>query len=146
MTRREANGRHESWAGYAVAGLGALHLAVWGYLTRGEIAGIVRDGVAGAIGLDSARMLAWYGGVFLGVVLVLLGLLLVSFVHAAGRPAPGYVGWALVALGVCGAVMQPVSGAPLVAGVGLVIALRPGSRHGRGSRGEPTGVRYARHA
>jgi hypothetical protein len=105
-------------------------------LARDGIAGIVRDGVAGSIGRDPARLVAWYGGVFLGVVLVLLGLALVSLVRATGRPAPRYLGWALAVLGACGTVAQPVSGAPLVAGVGLLMALLPGFRRGRG-RGEP---------
>jgi hypothetical protein len=120
--------------GAILAATGVLHLVVFAALGRGPAADIARAGVVNSIGGLHDRGLFWYGGMMAGVALVLVGLLLTSWVRATGRPVPRYVGWTLVVLGVCTAVLDPLSGGVLVVAVGLIALSGPREESGAKSR------------
>ena len=85
---------------------------------------MIKSGLFNSISADpsySARGLAWYGGLWFGGTMILLGCLAHSWIKATGRPLPRYVGCTLAVLGLVGAVIEPVSGAILVLLLGLII-------------------------
>ncbi|MCL2468102.1 MAG: DUF6463 family protein [Micrococcales bacterium] len=113
------------WTGNIMVGIGALHTVVFLVVGRSQVVGMVRDGMVASIGGDEIRLVVWYGGAFLGICMVLLGVAVQHLIGETGRPAPASIGWALVAVGVVGAVVDPVSGAWLVLVCGLFMALPP---------------------
>jgi len=110
--------------GQVLIGLGILHTVVFAVILSEVLVDILKSGVFNSIGADpvyTARGLAWYGGLWFGGMMILFGCLAHSWIKATGRPLPRYVGWVLAALGLVGAVLEPISGAPLVLLLGLLI-------------------------
>jgi len=104
--------------------LGILHTAVFAIILSKVIVDILKSGLFNSITPDpayTARGLAWYGGLWFGGMMILLGCLAHSWIKATKRPLPRYIGWVLAALGLVGAVLEPVSGAPLVLLLGLLV-------------------------
>jgi hypothetical protein len=126
MTTSAPSGR-SLWhhVGALVTATGMLHLVVFAILGREAAADIARDGMVNGVGESDDRALFWYGGILAGVVMILAGLLMTSWVRATSRPVPRYVGWVLVGLGVVTAILQPLSGGVLVVVVGLVALTGP---------------------
>ncbi|MCL2422774.1 MAG: DUF6463 family protein [Micrococcales bacterium] len=112
-------------SGNIMVGIGVLHVVLFVVVGHAALADMVRDGVVASVGTTEIRMVVWYGGVFLGVAMVLLGLTVQHLMRQTGRPAPASIGWGLVALGVAGVIADPASGAWLVLACGLLMALPP---------------------
>ena len=117
--------------GKVLIALGILHTVVFTIVLLEVLIEMLKSGLFNSIGADpayAARGLAWYGGLWFGVTLILFGCLGHSWIKATARPLPRYVGWVLAATGLLGTILEPVSGAPLVLLLGLIIALtRPES-------------------
>ena len=112
--------------GKVLIGLGILHTIVFAIILSEVLTEMLLSGLFDSIGADpahAARGLAWYGGLWFGVNLILFGCLAQSWIKATARPLPRYVGWVLAATGLLGAILEPASGAPLVLLLGLIIAL-----------------------
>jgi hypothetical protein len=108
--------------GPVIAATGILHVGLFLFWGRAAVGRLLRDGVVNAI-QDSDQTTVWYGGVMLGVALCLIGLLTTTWTRTTGRPAPRYLGWSMVALGVAGVMVQPASGSALIVVYGLTILL-----------------------
>ena len=114
------------YTGYTLAGLGILHTVVFAIACFDALKEILKSGLFDSIGSDAARGLAWYGGLWFGITMILFGCFAQSWIKTTKQPLPCYIGWVLAALGLLGAVLQPVSGAILVLLLGLaVVFLRP---------------------
>ena len=114
------------YTGYTLAGLGILHTVVFAIACFDALKEILKSGLYDSIGSDAARGLAWYGGLWFGITMILFGCFAQSWIKTTKQPFPRYIGWVLAALGLLGAVLQPVSGAILVLLLGLaVVFLRP---------------------
>ena len=114
------------YTGYILAGLGALHTVVFAVLCAEGFVEILSAGFFDSIGFNSGRALTWYGGVWLGVIMILFGCFAQSWIRATARPLPCYLGWTLAAIGLIGTILQPASGASLVCLLGLLIVfVRP---------------------
>jgi predicted benzoate:H+ symporter BenE len=112
--------------GHVLTGLGILHTVVFVIFGAETIAGIFTAGFFNSIGDNAMRGLTWYGGVWLGVTMILFGFFAQSFIKSTAQPLPRYVGWTLAALGLVGAALHPLSGAILVLLLGLsVVFVRP---------------------
>ena len=104
-------------AGKVLIALGILHTVVFAIILSEVLLEILMSGLFNSIGAnpeDAARALAWYGGLWFGVMLLLFGCFAQSWITATSRPLPRYIGWVFAALGLLGTVLEPASGAPLV--------------------------------
>ena len=111
--------------GKVLIGLGILHTVVFAVILSEVLLDMLLSGLFNSIGADPAhavRGLAWYGGLWFGVNLILFGCLSHSWIKATARPLPRYIGWVLAATGLLGTILEPASGAPLVLILGLIIA------------------------
>lgn len=102
------------FTGWGLIFLGALHTVVFVGTGIETYAEILNAGVVDALGLSTARMLAWYGGLWFGVMMMLFGVFAQSWIKTTKKALPRYIGWTFAALGLLGIILQPVSGAPLV--------------------------------
>ena len=117
------------YMGWALVFLGILHTVVFASLGLEAIREIFAAGLVNSLGLDTARLLAWYGGLWFGAMMILLGFFAQSWIKATKRALPRYVGWTLAAIGLIGTVLQPGSGAPLVFLLGLIMVfMRPANQ------------------
>ncbi len=90
---------------------GVLHLLAGFVFYPEPLAAIMQDGFFNAVELNPAqfdREAAFWWMVF-GVMLLILGGL-VHWAQARTRTLPAFLGWSLLALGVAGVILMPVSG------------------------------------
>ena len=114
------------YTGWALVFLGALHTICFVGMSTEALAEMFALGLFNSIGFDTGRALAWYGGLWFGVMMILFGFFAQSWIKATARALPRYIGWTLAAVALLGTVLQPASGAPLVLLLGLfVVFVRP---------------------
>jgi hypothetical protein len=114
------------FTGWALAFLGVLHTVVFVSFGLEAFMEMFAVGLLNSLGMDTGRLLAWYGGLWFGAMMVLFGLFAQSWIKATAKPLPCYIGWSLAAIGLLGTTLQPGSGAPLVCLLGLIIVfVRP---------------------
>jgi len=104
--------------------IGILHTVVFAFALSNVLKEMVMSGLFNSIGVEAAfaaRGLAWYGGLWFGVMMILFGCFAFSWVKTTAQPLPRYIGWGFAALGLLGAILQPVSGAILVLLWGLLV-------------------------
>jgi len=112
--------------GWALVFLGVLHTISFVIMGRDAIADMFALGLFNSIGFDFGRALAWYGGLWFGAIMILLGFFSQSWIKATNRALPRYIGWTLAIVALLGTVLQPGSGAPLVLLLGLfMVFVRP---------------------
>ncbi len=111
--------------GNLLVAAGMLHIVVFVAASLDGATDIVKAGLINTIGTHEDRAVFWYGGIMAGVALVLLGLLAKSWIRVAARPLPRYFGWVLVVLGLCTAVLDPLSGGVLVLAIGILALSGP---------------------
>ena len=100
-------------SGALLVGIGALHTVFGASVYRRSLAGIWRAGFFNAVAAETSRKHAfWF--IFSGLLLIVLGQLCFWVERSLGRPLPPFVGWELLALGLLGAMLMPVSGFWLV--------------------------------
>ena len=107
-------------SGILLAATGGLHIAVGLVMGWEHYVDIVRAGFINAIGMDFVRAFAEWFFMF-GVLLLLFGLVLHHYIRRTGEPAPRFVGWWLLVMGIVGAALEPISGYWLVIPQGLII-------------------------
>jgi len=114
--------------GWLLIGTGLLHAVGFGLLPaegRRFLAGIVRDGMVGAVAGPPERY-AWFWFVMFGWLAVVLGQAVLAVERRTGAP-PRSLGWQLLAMSVVGLAAFPVSGFWLVLGqaiLALVVSRR----------------------
>lgn len=96
------------WIGKYIAGVGVVHSVFGLILFRGVFAGLLRDGLVNTVSRQPDRGFAfWF--VDIGFFWILLGAVL-DRCERGGHPLPRFLGAALGALALAGAVIMPVSG------------------------------------
>lgn len=106
-------------AGWLLMAIGLAHVALFLWLGRGPILGVVQAGFFRALFPHHDRLEIFWSLCF-GVVAFFLGQL-ISWSEAKGVRTPAVLGWELLALGLLGAVLMPVSGWWLVIVIGALI-------------------------
>jgi len=109
------------YTSYMLIFLGILHTIFFTVSFSDVLVDILRAGLFNSIGFDTARIAAWYGGLWLGIALIVLGCFAQSWIRVTAQPLPRYLGWFLAATGLVGTVLQPASGASLVCLLGIII-------------------------
>lgn len=88
---------------------GIIHTAVAVTLTKDIFAEMIRDGLINSTGRDYSRCFAlWF--LIIGVLLVLWGATLQHYINKEQKPAPLFLGYAMLLFAVVGCIIEPVSG------------------------------------
>lgn len=96
------------WIGKYIAGIGILHTGFGLVLFHGVFGRLITDGLISSVYRQPERGFAfWF--VATGLFWILLGALIDHY-EGEGRPLPGFLGWALGAITVVGATINPMSG------------------------------------
>ena len=103
----------KQWVGRWLIGVSALH-TVFAVAVFGEVlASIYKRGVYNTVGGDArTAAVAWF--VLFGVLMFICGLAIATLEKSSSRPLPKSIGWSMLALGVAGVTLMPVSGFWLV--------------------------------
>ena len=134
-SNRKKTARHNTgglwrYSGWGLAFLGMLHTVFFVSFGWESIQEMFSAGLLNSLGMDTGRLLSWYGGLWFGVMMALFGLFAQSWIKATAKPLPRYIGWSFAALGLLGTILQPASGAPLVCLLGVTIVFaRPADTH-----------------
>jgi hypothetical protein len=102
---------------------GGLHILVFGALGYQEFMEILSGGFINTVGGDFGRSLFWYGGVWLGVTMILFGAALQYYIKQTGTPPPRFLGYGMLAMGLVGGVVGPASGSWLIVLQGVIIIM-----------------------
>lgn len=106
-------------AGRLLMAIGVIHTLFVVWMGRGPLLGVVQEGFFRALSPHHDRLEIFWSLCF-GVMAFFLGQL-ISRSEAKGVRTPAVLGWELLALGLLGAVLMPVSGWWLVMVVGALI-------------------------
>lgn len=109
------------YVGSAVVIVGLIHLLVVVVAYARPLAAIVRDGVVNAVEPHPEREAAFWS-LWFGVFVATTGALIATL-QARGQPVPAVAGWSLLAMGLVGGVLLPVSGFWAGIPLGLLILL-----------------------
>jgi len=103
----------KQWVGRWLIGVSALH-TVYAVAVYGEaLASIVKRGVFNTVGTDpQTAAVAWF--VLFGAMLFVCGLAIAALEKSSSSRFPKSIGWSLLAIGVVGVTLMPVSGFWLV--------------------------------
>ena len=97
------------WIGRWLIGVSLFHTVVAGLLFGQDLITVVQRGEFHIIGSDPiAGAAIWF--LLFGVLLFLCGLAINALEQASPRPLPKAIGWALLALGLMGVMIMPMSG------------------------------------
>ena len=118
------------YSGHMLAAIGVIHLIVWLVLGWQMAENIVADGIVNTIKPapdfeNVARAALWYGGIWTGVLIILLGLFVRYHTHSTGRTPPRHLSVVLLLLSALGCLIEPQSGAWMVAAVALIMVMAP---------------------
>jgi len=118
---------HNLWrhTGKIMTGIGIFHVILFIGLFYQVAWDMLRSGAFNTVGQDAERGLFWYDGMFTGLLMILLGLLMTSWTSTTGRPVPRYLAITLVVAGVVLIAVDPVSGGWLILIAGVLSLLRP---------------------
>ena len=118
-----------AWIGKYIAGVGIVHSVFGLVVFRSTFAELIRDGLVNTVNGQPEREFAfWF--VAIGLFWVLLGALIDQY-ERGGHSLPGFLGWALGALTLTGALMMPLSGWWLFFIPALALVRRSRNRGGR---------------
>ncbi len=113
-------------AGRFLMAIAVIHFLFGVGFGLGRILEIARDGAFNAVDSHPHRQLIFWFVVF-AVPLYLLGLL-VSWIGSQRERAPAWLGWSLLAFGLVGAFLMPVSGFWLVIAPAVLLLRRAARR------------------
>jgi H+/Cl- antiporter ClcA len=99
-----------------------LHTLVALITSGNAFADMLRDGVFNSVESDLTRSLSfWF--LIVGVVCFIFGHTLHYYIKKMEQPAPKFLGWYMLALGIVGSVFAPVSGFFLFILQGIIIVV-----------------------
>lgn len=97
------------WIGRWLIGISIFHTVVAALIFGKDLVAVARRGEFHTIGTDpTAGAAIWF--LLFGVLLFLCGLAIDALEQASPRPLPKTIGWALLALGLMGVIIMPLSG------------------------------------
>ena len=111
------------WIGRWLVAVSILHVIFAVFVFRKVLAPVVQRGLVNAVGTEPLTSLAvWF--VLFGVMLFICGLSIDALERASSNHVPKFIGWCLLALGVLGAALMPVSGFWLVFPPAIAVLVR----------------------
>ena len=117
------------YAGPILIVVGIVHILLFAVVFSNRYAGMARDGVINTVDGDDKREAAFWT-IWFGLLLLTVGYLL-RFVQARLGTVPAFPGWALLAMGLFGGILMPVSPFWLFVPLGLAILRSPRSAIGQ---------------
>ncbi len=111
------------WVGRWLVAVSVGHVVLAIVVFRTVLAAVVERGLVHAVGGDPRTQLAvWF--VLFGVMLFICGLSIDALERASSNQVPKFIGGCLLALGVLGAALMPMSGFWLVFPPAIAVLLR----------------------
>jgi hypothetical protein len=114
-------------SGSILAATGVVHMVVFAAVCADAAGAILRAGFVNTLDSDPSRQLFWFGGIIAGGIMVVFGLTLRDATQRTGRPAPRFLGWTLLVLGLATCLIDPLSGGWLLFPQGVIILAAPTS-------------------
>ena len=109
------------YSGIFLVATGILHSVVCIVMGKDNLWGIIKDGLFNSIQEnDFLRGMSFWSLLF-GVSIIILGHLLHFYIKKEQQPAPNFLGYWLLILGIIGCIIMPVSGFWLIIPQALII-------------------------
>jgi len=101
---------------------GIIHIIVGFLMGKDAYLGMLRDGLFDSVKDDYVRGFAlWF--LLFGVLMIMMGQTMQHYIKKEQKPAPLFLGYSFLFLGILGCIVEPVSGFWLILPQALIIIL-----------------------